>query len=146
EGAFLHDAAVVEQRDCRPEQERLAHVVGDEQHGLSELTEDRDEMRLQLGARDRIERTERLIEQQDRWVEHQRARQAHALALATAQLRGIEVEQVGMERDELGQDDLYATELIGGQRQGVGRSEEYTFDLQSLDLILCRLFLCGSMF
>src|SRR5438046_9624107 len=65
EGAFLHDAAVVEQRDRRPEQERLAHVVGDEQYGLSELTEDRDEMRLQLGARDRIESTERLVEQQE---------------------------------------------------------------------------------
>src|SRR5437899_6654489 len=102
EGAFLHDAAVVEQRDRRPEQERLAHVVGDEQHGLSELTEDRDEMRLQLGARDRIERTERLIEQQDRRVEHPRARQAYALARATAQPRGVEIAQGGSESPELG--------------------------------------------
>src|SRR5947209_19724021 len=68
EGAFLHDAAVVERRDRRPEQERLAPVGGDEQHGLSELTEDRDELRLKAAARDRIERTARLTEKAARPV------------------------------------------------------------------------------
>ena len=53
---------------------------------LPSSREDRAQVRLQLRARDRIERAERLVEQQDLRLEEQRAHEAHALRLPAGEL------------------------------------------------------------
>src|SRR5262249_37413450 len=52
ERSLLHDPAVVQKRDDRAEDERLAHVMGDEYDGLSQLAENGYELRLEAGTRD----------------------------------------------------------------------------------------------
>ena len=70
-----------------PRNARLAQVVGDEHHRLAQPREDVAQVLLQLVADHRVERAERLVEQQHVRVEHQRAHQADALALAARRAR-----------------------------------------------------------
>ena len=61
----------------------------------------RDERVLQLGARDRVERAERLVEQNHRRLGRERARDRHALPLAAGQLARPPVAEFGrIEADE----------------------------------------------
>jgi hypothetical protein len=70
--------------------------VGDQQDCVAVLAENRGEPGLHLGAGDRIERGERLIEQQGRPTGHQRAQEGNALAHPAGELtwtRALEARQ-----------------------------------------------------
>ena len=60
---------------------------------LVELLKDLAEVRLQFAADHRVERAQRFIHQQEVGVEHQRAHQAHPLALSPRELAGIAIER-----------------------------------------------------
>jgi len=77
--------------------------MSDEEHALAQLVEDTEELRLELRARDGVERPEWLVEQKHGRVEHERADEARALALAAAELRRIMVEEAPLEADQLGE-------------------------------------------
>ena len=55
------DAARLEQHDARGEPAGFAQIVGDEDDRLAEAASDVAEFALHLGARDGIERAERLV-------------------------------------------------------------------------------------
>jgi len=65
---------------------RLAAVVGHEDRGDTILTQDDPELRQQRGPCWRVEPRERLVEQQQLRLEHERPRQRHALRLASREL------------------------------------------------------------
>src|SRR5213078_2854271 len=58
---------------------------------------------LQAVARDRVERAERLVHQEQRWVGRERAREADTLPLATGELRRVALRVGRFEADELEQ-------------------------------------------
>src|SRR5690242_21865374 len=58
--------------DARAEQQSFAHVVRDKHYPLPEPLLEPLELALQLHPRDRIERPERLVEQQERWRSEER--------------------------------------------------------------------------
>src|SRR5215467_8030579 len=78
----------------------LAHVVSDEDHGLGRAPPDAKELILHQAARLCIERTERLIHQQDRGIECERARDRGALLHAARELRRVAVLEA-LESDQL---------------------------------------------
>ncbi len=94
------DAAVLEHRDAVAQLHRLVDVVGDEDDRLAQPPLEREQLVLQPVARDRVDGAERLVHEQQRRVRGERARDAHALALAAAELRRIAVGHVRIEADE----------------------------------------------
>ena len=78
-------------------------VVGDEHHRLAELLLEPDHLVLHVAPDQRVERRERLVEQQHLRVDGQRAGQADALLHAAGELVGVVV-LVALEADQL--DDL----------------------------------------
>ena len=68
-----------------PSAKRLAQIVRDEQDGLAQRRLDAAELAVQVEARQRIERAERFVHQEDRRIEHQRARDADALPLSAGE-------------------------------------------------------------
>ena len=72
--------------DAIGEQDGLVDVVGDEDHGRAALVPDAHQLVLQGGARERVQRAERLVHQQHLRVHGQAARHRHALAHAAGQL------------------------------------------------------------
>ena len=96
--AALHHADTIAQR------QRLRHVVRHEDHALGDTRLDADELLLQLAARDRIERAERLIHEQHRRIGGQRAGHADALPLSAGELVGPAMRVgVGRHADQLEQ-------------------------------------------
>src|SRR2546428_592648 len=96
-----HDPALLQQPDRAAEQQPLAHVVRHEDDRLAETPLQREELALQLDARDGIERPERLIEQEERRIGGQRPRDADPLALPARQLvRVARAEHAGIETDQ----------------------------------------------
>ena len=81
-------AARVEDADAIGQCNRFGHVVRDQEHRLAQPRLDAAELVLQLAARDRVERAERLVHQQDRRIRGEGARDADALALSARQLIG----------------------------------------------------------
>ena len=77
--------------------------MGDEDDRLAQLAEDAHELHLEVGARDGVERPQRLVEQEDRGIQHQRPHEAHALPLSTAQLVRIAFHQLGLEVHQRGE-------------------------------------------
>ena len=77
-----------EQHDAVGQQHRLLDVVRDEQHGPRLAHERARQPALQLRARERVERAERLVEAQHRPAREQRAQERDALAHPARQLRG----------------------------------------------------------
>ena len=75
--------------------DRLLDVMGDEQHRLAEVAPQLHQpfLHLQLGLR--IERAERLVQQNDVGVEQERAQQRRALAHAAGERARIEVLEPG---------------------------------------------------
>ena len=84
--------------------------------------EDVAQVVVQLGADERVERAERLVEQQHLGVEHQRAHQADALALAARQLGRVAVEAVGGEAGQ-GAQLVEAARDAGGVPAEVARHQ-----------------------
>src|SRR5262245_2368485 len=77
--------------DFRPERKRLAHVMRDADDGLANLRLNAMELAVHLGPRQRVERAERLVHQQNRRVDGQSARNAYALSLSAGQFARVTV-------------------------------------------------------
>src|SRR4051812_7795590 len=77
-----------EQHDPVGQQDRLLHVVGDEQHGPRLARQRTCEPALELRAGERVEGAEGLVEAQHRPAREQRAQERDALAHAARELRG----------------------------------------------------------
>src|SRR5262249_11663397 len=82
-----------EEPDAVAEERRLGEVVRDHDDGLAELVEHGAQVVLQLGADHRIERAERLVEEQHLGGEHERAHEPDALALAAPELDGAALQR-----------------------------------------------------
>ena len=95
------DAAGLEENDARGEQQSFAKVMGDEDDGLAEPTNEFAELALEFGAGDRIERAEWLVHQQNGWIGSEGAGYANTLALAAGKfVRAAGGEFVRIETDE----------------------------------------------
>src|SRR5262245_20413279 len=68
-----HHQYAVRQRD------RLEEIVRDQERGLARALEGLRELALQHHPRLRVDRRERLVEEQHGWIDRERARQRHAL-------------------------------------------------------------------
>ena len=84
----LAQLAAMHHRDPVREHQRLDHVVGDHDRVSPSSRWIRAQLVLERDAGDRIERAERLVEQQHARARRERARDADALALAARQLVG----------------------------------------------------------
>jgi len=73
---------LIEQGDPRAQVQRLSYVVRDEYDRLLEPQRQRPKFSLQVGARNRIERGEWLVHEQDRRVRGKGSRYPHTLFLA----------------------------------------------------------------
>ena len=107
---------VVQEPDAAAEEERLPHIVRDKQGGLVELPTEHEKLPLKLNARDRIERAEGLVKQQERRVCGQRAGHTDPLALPAGQLPGIAPGVLFR-----GKTDLRASERSYGRGQRTAR-------------------------
>ena len=78
--------------------------MGDEHDRLADLLLQAQELVLQPGPVDRIDRPERLVHQHQRWIGRERAGDAHPLTLAAGQLARItSADLLGVEADQLEQ-------------------------------------------
>src|SRR6185312_1268487 len=100
-------------RDAVREIDRLTHVMGDEDHGLGGAPDDGEQLLMHERARLRVERPERLVHQQDRRLDRQRARDGDALLHAARELRRETVLEA-LEVDEV--DQLLRALLAFGAR------------------------------
>ena len=64
--ALLHHASLAHQHHVLPEEGRLREIMGDQHHRLAQPLEDGAQVHLQLGADHRVQRAQRLVEQQHR--------------------------------------------------------------------------------
>src|SRR5690242_11048969 len=79
----------------------LRHVVRDEYHRRAIPSQEREELLLQLEARERVDRGEGLVEQQHLRLQRKRARDADPLCHATGKLARIRVLEIAeTHRDE----------------------------------------------
>ena len=83
--AALDDPPAVDDRDLVAEQRRLREVVRDEQRGDAGRAQHAGQLAAGRRARARVERRQRLVEQQRPRAARQRPGQRHALALAARQ-------------------------------------------------------------
>src|SRR5262250_1592810 len=83
----LDDPTVAHDDDAIRHGQRLFLVVRDVDHRELELPLDVLDLELHLLAELLVERAERLVHEQDRWTVGERARERHALLLATGKLR-----------------------------------------------------------
>ncbi len=91
----VHDqAALFHQRDAIGQQQSLAQIVGNKDHRLLHALLQGAKFFLHLRSRDRIERAESLVENQNRRIGRQSPRHAYALPLASGELAGIARRQV----------------------------------------------------
>ncbi len=101
-GVELLDAALSVDRDPVTEADGLLDVVRDEQHGLADLGLEFQEFVLEVFADDRVDRSERLVHQEDGRVGGQCAGHTDALALSAGKLFRIAVAINGrIESDEV---------------------------------------------
>ena len=83
----LQQFAMIEDRDPRRQRQRFALVVGDEDERRSEVLMQALHLVLHPPAQMLVQRRERLVEQKNRRLEDERARQRDPLLLAARQLR-----------------------------------------------------------
>ena len=83
------ELAGIQHRDSGAEQKRFAHMVGHNHDRLPEVLLHFLEFALDFGARERIERSERFVHQQNGWVGGERSGDPDALALPAGKLMGI---------------------------------------------------------
>ena len=138
--AHLLDAAAVHHHDAVGHGERLLLVVRDHDGGDAEPALQRLDLVAQAHAHARIQRGQRLVEQQQRRRGGERPGERHALLLATRELGGVfgallrhahEGEQLGHALGDLGAgltavDEAVAHVLRRGQvgEQGVGLEDD----------------------
>ena len=115
----LLDAAVVHDDDAVGDLHRLFLVVRDDHGRRVRLVVQPAQPGAQLGADARVERAERLVEEQHLGLDRERAGQAHALALAAGELRRIALGEA-LQLHELEQ--LVHARLDLGPRRACGSS------------------------
>ncbi|CPQ27485.1 Uncharacterised protein [Bordetella pertussis] len=93
--AFLHQLAVLQDRNAVAQAQRLVQVVRDEHDGLVQLGLQLQQVVLHLAADQRVQGREGFVHQQDLGVGGQRPRQPHALLHPARQLVGILVLEAG---------------------------------------------------
>src|SRR5260370_21143220 len=81
-----HNASGLKQHNACGKEQSFVQIVRDENNGLAEAAGERAEFTLQLGAGNGIERTERLVHQQDGGIGGEGAGDANALALAAGKV------------------------------------------------------------
>ncbi len=88
DGRFADDRehTIGQHADLGSQRERFGHVVRDEHDGLAHPLLNAPELAMNLGARDRIERAERLVHEQNRRIGGERAGDADALPLTAGEL------------------------------------------------------------
>ena len=91
--AGLLDRAVVHDHDLLGDVHRLLLIVGDEDRRHVDLVVKAAQPLAQLGAHPRVERAERLVEQQHLRLDRERPGERHPLALAAGELRRVAVDQ-----------------------------------------------------
>ena len=91
----LLDAALVHHRDPVAHRERLLLIVGHEDERDPELGLERLELDLEVLAQLRVERAQRLVEQQHARPQHERARERDTLLLAARELVGLAPRELG---------------------------------------------------
>jgi hypothetical protein len=89
------DTARFEQNDARGEPAGFAQIVSDEDDRFAKATRDVREFALHLGACDGIEGAEGLVHEQDRRVGGEGARDTDTLTLASRELVGATVGELG---------------------------------------------------
>ena len=89
----LHEPAAAHDGDAIAERQRLVLVVRDQQRRDALVALQRADLVAQRDARPGVERGQRLVEQERARLEHQRARQRHALLLAAGELARQPVRQ-----------------------------------------------------
>src|SRR5262249_13035230 len=92
---------------------RFADIMGDEDHGLGRATPDAEKLVLHQAAGLRIKCAERLVHEQDRWIEGERARDRSALLHAARELRRVAVLEA-LEAHQL-DEGLYALLALGAR-------------------------------
>ena len=101
--------------DTVGQEQSLIDIVGDHHHGFAVLVPESHELILEFHAREGIEETERLIEQQDFGLEGKSAGNTDALAHTGGQLIGVTVSYLGQAHQPevvLGQASLCAALLV----------------------------------
>ena len=99
--ADLHDAALVHHRDLVRQRQRLALVVGDVDRREAELALQALELEAHAVAQLGVEIGQRLVEQQQLRLHHQRARQREPLLLAAGKLGRLAIgELIELHRGE----------------------------------------------
>ena len=98
--AELLEAPAVHHADAVGDRQRLGLVVGDEQRRDAEPLLDAADLDAQLVAHARVERRQRLVEQQHARLDRERSGERDALLLAAGELVGVVAGVVG-EADEL---------------------------------------------
>jgi len=78
-----------QQRDACAQQQGFAHVVGHEDNGLLQAQLERLKLALDFRPRQRVERPEGLVHQQERRVTRQGPRHSHALPLPAGKLTRV---------------------------------------------------------
>ncbi len=100
--AFLRDGRLVHHDDAVGDRHRLGLVVRDVDDRQRQALLQLADLLAHLPAQPRVQVRQRLVEQQDRGLEHERARDGHALLLAAGELGrqavGKPVEADGRER------------------------------------------------
>ena len=96
--ADLFQPAVAKHRDPVGHRHGFGLIVRDVDHGDADLAVDALDLDLHLLAQVLVERAERLVEQQHVGIEHEAARQRHALLLAAGQFARIAVGECGRGR------------------------------------------------
>ena len=116
--------AAAHHRDPVGERQRLDLVVGDVDHRVLELLVQPLDLDAELGAELGVEVRQRLVEQEDVDVAHQRPADRDALALAAGEGGGLAVEQrldlqdLGGALDALVDLGLRAARRSSGRRRG----------------------------
>ena len=103
DGAFLHDTAVAHQDGPAGEECRFRQIVRDQHDGLRQPREGVPQILLQIEAGHRVERPQRLVQQQHLRIEHQGPHQAHALGLPSGELAGQAAQGVQRQARDRGQ-------------------------------------------
>jgi hypothetical protein len=85
----VHDAAAMHECNAVAQIDGLVDVVGDKQHRRAMPMAGAQQIVLQLGARDGIQRRKRLVEQQQRRLQNQGSRQRHATLLSARELARV---------------------------------------------------------
>ncbi len=89
-----HQSARFDKCDACAQKQRFARIVRDENNGFLETLLQIGKFLLQLAARERVERAERLVHQENRRIGGECSRHAHALALAARKLVRISMREV----------------------------------------------------